>query len=221
MDFENRFTSFFIGKADCDNAVETSRTHKSGIQNVASISGGHHENAAVIIKAIHLHEKLVKGLLAFVIPSPKTGATLTSDGVDFIDEDDARGCLLCFLEKIANTSGANADKHLHEIGTGNAIERHASFAGDRFSQKGFTRSRRTNKKNAFWKSRAEFAIFLRLFEIFNHLNHFRFFFIAPSNVCKADFGSVFATGGGFVEIHRLSIGATHRTAKQREEKNTC
>jgi len=58
-------------------------------------------------------------------------ASLTSDGIDLIDEDDAWGVFFRLLEHIANPGCTNTDEHLDEIGTRNGEEGHLGFTGNR------------------------------------------------------------------------------------------
>ena len=43
----------------------------------------------IAFKTIHLDQHLVQGLLTFIVTTAQTGATLATDRIDFIDEDDA------------------------------------------------------------------------------------------------------------------------------------
>ncbi|OPZ81155.1 MAG: hypothetical protein BWY75_03620 [bacterium ADurb.Bin425] len=45
----------------------------------------------------------------------QTGATLTSDRVDFIDKDYTRSLFLSLLEEVAHTRRTYADKHLDKV----------------------------------------------------------------------------------------------------------
>jgi energy-converting hydrogenase Eha subunit H len=53
-------------------------------------------------KAIHFHQQLVQRLLALVVAAAHAGAALTTDSVDFVDEDDAGRLLLGLLEHVAH-----------------------------------------------------------------------------------------------------------------------
>src|SRR6516225_9197720 len=87
---------------------------------------------------------------------------MASDGIDFIDEDDARRILLALLEQIAHAARADANEHLHEIRTGDREKRNARLTGNRARKKRFTGSRRTDQQNAFRNAAAELLKFLRL-----------------------------------------------------------
>src|SRR3546814_9281750 len=78
-----------------------------------------------------LHEHLVQGLLALVVPAAHAGAAVAADGVDLVDEDDRRGVLLGLVEQVAHAARADADEHLDEVGARDRVERHARLAGDR------------------------------------------------------------------------------------------
>ena len=96
-------------------------------------------------EAVHLRQKLVQRIFALVV-ARESGvlAAGAADGVDLVDEDDARSLLLGLLEQVADTRGAHADEHLDEIGTRNREERHVGFACDGLRQQGLTRPRRTD-----------------------------------------------------------------------------
>ncbi|MPM36084.1 hypothetical protein SDC9_82679 [bioreactor metagenome] len=63
-----------------------------------------------------------------------TGATLTSNCIDFIDEDDCRGSFFGLIEQITHTAGTDTDEHFHEFRTGNREERHTGLTSDSFGQ---------------------------------------------------------------------------------------
>src|SRR6202044_3351832 len=47
-----------------------------------------------------------------------------ADRVDLVHEHDRRGVRLRLLEQVADTGGADADEHLHEVRAGDRVERH-------------------------------------------------------------------------------------------------
>ena len=65
-----------------------------------------------------------------------TSATLATDGIDFINEDDARRVLFGVFEHVADTGSAHTDEHFDEIRTRNAEKRHFGFTGDALGQQG-------------------------------------------------------------------------------------
>src|SRR5262249_12825178 len=114
-------------------------------------------------------QQLVQRLFAFVVTTAKTGATMAADGVDLIDEDDARRVFLALLKQVAHTRRAHTDKHLHEIRTGNREEGNVCFAGNRTGQQRFAGSRRSHHQNALRNTAAELLKLLRLLKKFDDL----------------------------------------------------
>ena len=71
----------------------------------------------MIVETVHLHQDLIQRLLALVIGVPQPRAALAADGVDLVDEHDARRVLLGLVEQVAHPAGADADEHLNEFRT--------------------------------------------------------------------------------------------------------
>ncbi len=89
---------------------------------------------------------------------------MTADGIDLINENDA-GCIFFALhEQIANATGADADEHFDEVGTGNGEKGNAGFTGHGPGQQGFAGARGTNQKHTLGDLAAEFGEFLGILE---------------------------------------------------------
>ena len=114
---ENPFASLHIRPIDDDAAIEAAGTEERGIENVGTIGRGDENDAFVRLEAVHLDEQLIQRLLAFIVSAAQTGAAMTADRIDLVDEDDAGRVLLSLFEEIANARRADADEHLDEIGT--------------------------------------------------------------------------------------------------------
>ena len=89
------------------------------------------------MKAVHLAQDLIKRLLAFVRAAADAGAAHAADGVDFVDEQQARRVFLGGAKHVAHAAGADADEHLDEFRAADGEERHARLAGDRAGQQRF------------------------------------------------------------------------------------
>ena len=64
----------------------------------------------------HLCEQLVQCLLALVISADRVRAiTLLTDGIDLIDEDDARCVLFCLLEEVTDLRCTHTYEHLDKF----------------------------------------------------------------------------------------------------------
>src|SRR5690349_12048011 len=81
---------------------------------------------------------------------------MTSNGIDFIDEDNAGGVLFSLFEQIAHARSADSNKHLHEVRTTDGEEGHVRFARDCSRQQCLSSTRRTDKKYSLWNTPTEF-----------------------------------------------------------------
>jgi hypothetical protein len=156
------------------------------------------------LEAVHLDEQLVERLLALVIAAAETGAAMTADRIDFVDEDDARRILLGLFEHVAHTARANADEHLDEVRTGNGEERHIGFARNRARQKGLTRSGRSDQQHAARNLAAQTLELLRIAQKLDDL-----FQILLGLVDAGDVGECY-TAMRFGQKLRLRFAEAHR-----------
>ena len=106
-----------VGDVDVDLSVESARTHKCRVENIGTVGCRHNDNGRTCLEAVHLHEQLVERLLSLVVAAAETRASLTTDRIDFVDEDDARHILLRLLEQVSDARRADAYEHLHEVRT--------------------------------------------------------------------------------------------------------
>src|SRR5579875_1349090 len=70
-------------------AIEATWTQKRGIEHIGAIGRGDDNHIGIGIKAIHLYQDLVQGLLAFVVRTSEARTALASHRVDLIYEHDA------------------------------------------------------------------------------------------------------------------------------------
>ena len=75
----------------------------------------------------------------------EAGAAVSANGVNLVDEDDARRMGLSLLEKVPHPRGTDADEHLDEIRARHREERPTRLAGDRTREQRFARARRPNE----------------------------------------------------------------------------
>ncbi len=102
MNRQNAFAALDVGTIDHDAAVEAARPEQRRIEHVGTVGRRDEDDAFVGLEAIHFDEELVQGLLALVVPASEARATMTADGVDLVDEDDAGRVLLALLEQVAD-----------------------------------------------------------------------------------------------------------------------
>src|SRR5690606_32980424 len=126
----------------------------------------------VTFEAIHLNQHLVQSLFTFIVTAAQTRATLAAYGVDFIDEDNTRRCLLSLFEHVTHTRCAHTHKHFDEVRTRNSKEWYFRFTRDGFRQQRFTGTWRADHQNAFRNLTAQFLETAWLTQVFNKFRHF-------------------------------------------------
>ena len=67
MHFQDFFPSFQIRKLYGDPPVKPARTQKRGIKAVRTVSSRQDNDSLRRVKSIHLCQKLIQGLLTFII----------------------------------------------------------------------------------------------------------------------------------------------------------
>src|SRR5208282_4815993 len=137
-----------VRTGDHDAAVKAAGAEQGGIEHVRTVGGGDEDDAFVGFEAIHLDQQLIEGLLAFIVSAAESGATMASDGVDFIDEDDAGSVLFALLKEVADAACADADEHLDKVRAGDGEERHVGFAGNGAGEQRFAGSGRSDEEHA-------------------------------------------------------------------------
>ena len=120
---------------------------KCGVEDVGPVGRRDDDDALGRVEPVHLREHLVERLLPLVVTTAEPRTALAPDGVDLVDEDDGRRLLAGRLEEVAYPAGADADEHLHEVGTAHRQERDAGFAGHGPGQKGLARARGAHEQD--------------------------------------------------------------------------
>ena len=92
-----------------------------------------------------------KRLFAFVVAAAEAVPATAADGVNFINENQARRVLARLLEHVAHAARADADKHFHEIRTADAEESRVRLAGDRLGQQRLARAGRARPSERPWE----------------------------------------------------------------------
>ena len=117
MHAQDLFAARNVRVGHCYLAVKAAGTHKRRIQHIRTVGGRDENNAFVRLKSIHLDEELIERLFALVVAAAEARATMAANSINFVNEDDAGGILLCLLEHVAHARCANAHEHLHEVRT--------------------------------------------------------------------------------------------------------
>ena len=116
---------------------------------------------------------------------------MSADGVDFIDENDARRMLLGLLEHVTDAGGAHADEHFDEIGARNR-EKGPGLAGNGARQEGLAGARRPYHEHTFRDLAAKFLELAGIFQEIDDFDDFLFCFLNPRHVGEGNIDLILA-----------------------------
>ena len=107
-----------IREFDGDLAVETPSPEKRLIEDVGTVGCGHDDDTRVGSKSVHLSEELVECAFALIVRLDAClSASGPTDGINLIDEDDARCFGLRLIEEVSHPRRSYSHKHLDEVGS--------------------------------------------------------------------------------------------------------
>ena len=155
VDLEDRLAAVDVGPVHDHLAVEASRPQQGGVERLRPVGGGHDDDAAVDVEAVHLDEQLVERLFALVVAADGDAGARLAQRVQLVDEDDARRPALGLVEQVAHAGGADADEHFDKIGAAKAEERHVGLAGHGLGQQRLAGAGRADEQDALGDAAAE------------------------------------------------------------------
>ena len=217
VDVENLLALLHVGKSHLDLAVETPGAHQRLVEDVGAVRSRKHDDARIGLEAVHLRQELVQSLLPLIVArEPGVLAAGAADGVDLVDEDDARGLLLGLLEEVSHTRGAHADEHLDEIGTRNREERHVGLPCYGLGQQGLTRSRRAYEQRALGNLGAQLLVFVGLLEEIDDLHDLDLGLLQAGHVLERHTLGIVLVEDlrlGFADVHDAASAPGTRAAR--------
>ena len=211
VDAKDALATFEVGEINGDLAIEATGTEEGLVQYVNAVGGSDGYDTGVSVEAVHFYENLVNSLLALVVSARKAGATLTTDSVDLIDEDDAGGILLGLAKNVTHAGCANADEHFDELRSGDRDEGDASLAGHGLGEKGLSSSGGTVKDDTAGDAAAVGGVHLRLLKEVNDFGKLEFGAVASCDIVKVDasVGNHLDLSLGLAESHGVAWATTH------------
>mmetsp|Transcript_8259 Transcript_8259/g.16557 ORF Transcript_8259/g.16557 Transcript_8259/m.16557 type:complete len:200 (+) Transcript_8259:681-1280(+) len=112
---QNRHTALNIWTIDSHLTIKSPWAKQGGIQDIWSVCGSKHNDTCVAFKSVHLCQQLIDGLLSLIITSSHSSTTLSSYGIDLIDENDAWRLGLGLFEQVTDTGCSHTHKQLYEF----------------------------------------------------------------------------------------------------------
>ena len=205
---EDLLAAVDVGARNDDLAVEAARAQQRRVEHVGTVGRGDDDDAFIGLEAVHLDQQLVESLLALVIAVAEAGAAMAADGVDFVDEDDARRRFLGLVEHVADAAGADADEHLDEVRTGDGEEGHARFTRDGAGEQGLAGAGRADQQRALGNLAAEARELARVLEEFDDFLKLFAGFVDAGDVGKGHAALLFGqhAGAALAEAHRARTG---------------
>src|SRR6266566_4192705 len=114
MNLENSQAAIPVGPFHYYAAVEATWAQECLVEAIWPVGSSDDDNGLARIKAIHLNQQLVQGLLALVV-AIDTGPSLPADGIDFVDEDDAGSRFLGLVEEVTHAACTHTDQHFDKF----------------------------------------------------------------------------------------------------------
>src|SRR2546427_4440903 len=128
----------FVRDSDLYLPIKASRAPQRRINGVRPVGSTYHDDVSPSTHTVHQGEKLRHNPM-FHLTSHFF--SLGSDGIQFVDEDDARSSLLRFLEDLAESSLGFAIELGHYLWSGNDIEVGVRLVGDSLGYECFAAAR--------------------------------------------------------------------------------
>ena len=219
VDLKDLFPTYHVGPVDDDMAVEAAGTEQGGIEHVRPVGRADHDDGIRLLEAVQPHQQLVQGLFPLVVSAAEAGAAVTADGVDFIDEDDARGVLPGLVEEIADAGGADPHEHLDEVRSAHAEEGHARLSGHGLGQQGLAGTRGSQQQRAFRYASAQGVELVRILQEFHDFLQVALGFEHPRHVGEGDGRPVFDDhlGPALAEGEHAALSRLHLSQNENPE----
>ena len=169
VDLQNGFPALQVRQLHRHPAVKAAGAGQGRVKAFGPVGGRQDHDAAVALKAVHLRQQLVQGLLPLVVAAHGAAVALLADGVDLVDEHDAGGLLLGLLEQVPDLGGTHAHEHLHKLRAGDGEEGHVRLTGHGLGQHGLAGARRANQQHALGHLGADLPVLGRVVEVVHNL----------------------------------------------------
>ncbi len=190
VDPEDLLPALDVGGVYGDLPVKAPGAEQGGVQDVGAVGGGHDHDGRVLLKAVHLHEELVQGLLPLVVPAPHPASPLPPHGVNLVNEDDAGGVALGGLKEVPDPRRPYPHEHLHEVGARGGDEGHPGLPGHGPGQVGLAHPRGPHQEDTLGDAGAHLVEAAGVFEELHDLLEFLLGLLRPGHVLEGDLGGL-------------------------------
>lgn len=95
VDFQDFHAALLIGQGNLNLSIETARSQQGRVERIGSV-GRHDEfGLSEVVETVHLVQQFHQRTLDFSIGRRALRESTTTDGVDFVHENNTRFMLLC------------------------------------------------------------------------------------------------------------------------------
>lgn len=204
MDLEDLCAAIKIRQAELNLPIQPSRTQQRRVQRIRPVGGHEHLDIAPRIKPIKLVHDLKHGALDLIVAADTIVEASAANGVDLVEEDDARLLRSGHLEELADHASTFTDVLLNQLAADHSDEAGVGAVGDCSGEKGFAGARRAVAEDSlgridaeldelFWVQHGKLDDFAHLLDLFLAATnvvvcYVRFFFNCHHCNAWIDFG---------------------------------
>mmetsp|Transcript_16082 Transcript_16082/g.34211 ORF Transcript_16082/g.34211 Transcript_16082/m.34211 type:complete len:428 (-) Transcript_16082:1469-2752(-) len=207
-----------------DLSVEASWTEERGVKDVGPVGARQNHDARRRVEAVQLDEELVERVLALVVAAVEAAAAARApDRVDLIDKNETRCVGARLREEVPDARGADAHKHLDEVGAGHGVEGRLGLSRRRLCQQRLAAARRADQQGSLGDLGAELRVALWVLQNIHKLHDLDLGFLQSGDVLEARVHLGRLDGLGLANVEDAAAGAAHAahraTAQHVEEAN--
>jgi hypothetical protein len=188
MHLQNRLAAIEVWCIYDDLSIKSTGAQQSPVEYLRAIGGSKDDNTNVGFEAVHLHEQRIEGLFALIVDGADVDASLSPNGIKFVNKYDTGRMLLSLFEQITHPGCSYSDEHFNKIASADRKERYFGLTGHGTSQERFPCPRRANQEHSFGDASAKIFVLLRVLEEINNLLQLELCFVATGYVFKFDTG---------------------------------
>ena len=162
------------------HTIKTSRARQRRIKRFSNVCRSDDNDTIVLLKPIHFSEQLIERFAMVVLD----GLARRTDGVDFVDEDDARRLLFGRSEQLSHALRTYTDKHFLKLAPASVEKWYIRLASDGASEQRFARPWRSGEQHTLWQFPTETRKSIRVTQVFDNLLQFLLGFVAPFDIIE-------------------------------------
>src|SRR6185369_9437918 len=166
--------------------VKAAGAEQRRIQHVGTVGRSKHDHLLMLVKAVHLGEQLIQGLLPLVMAAAEACTAAAAHGIDLVNKDYARRTLFGTAEKVPDPAGTDTDKHFDKLGSGDGEEVDPRLSGYRTCQQGLSGTWRPDQQYPFRNLASDTTKLPRILQIIDNLHQLLLAVFHAGNIVKGD-----------------------------------